>query len=234
MVSFVNISIDIMDDNADSRNNEMITYLIDAGILKSDNIIEAFKKAPRRLFIPKEHEDIAYRDIPVPIIKNTTISQPSTVAFMLEKLQPRTGEKILEIGAGSGYQASLLGYCVGDTGKVIALEIDPDVSNFAIGKIRLTNQKNVEIVSIDGSEGYEKEAPYDKIIVTAGMPSVSPKLKSQLRIGGRLIAPVGTSYEQEMFAIDRVAKDKFMEENLGLFQFVPLRGKAGFNEKGGT
>lgn len=218
------------DSNADSRNSRMVNYLINSGVLRLGNIIEAFKKTPRHLFIPKEHEDIAYLDIPVPIIKGTTISQPSTVAFMLERLQPRIGEKILEIGTGSGYQAALLGYCVGNTGKVITMEIDPDVLNFAIEKLKLTKLKNIEAVLTDGSDGYEKEAPYDKIIVTAGMPTISQKLKSQLKVGGMLVAPVGEVYMQEMIEIDRISKAKFIEEKLGLFKFVPLRGKGGFGE----
>lgn len=216
-------------ESGDSRNNEMVAQLVSSGFLKSERIIEAFVKTPRHMFIPKEHNEIAYLDMPVLIMKGTTISQPSTVAFMLEMLDPGVGDKVLEIGSGSGYQASLLGHCVGRTGKVVSVEIDPDVANFAKDRINRTKQKNVEIVYADGSEGYEKEAPYDRIIVTAAMPSILSRLRLQLKIGGIMIAPIGNIGTQEMFMIKRTSDDGFKEEKLGYFKFVPLKGSAGFS-----
>jgi protein-L-isoaspartate(D-aspartate) O-methyltransferase len=210
------------------RKKRLIENLISIGALKTPKIIEAFRKIPRHEFVPENLIDSAYEDIALPIVKNATISQPYTVAVMTEALEPKIGEKILEIGAGSGWQACILAYCVGEKGKVITMEIDEDVFNFAKRNIEKFGINNIKLILGDGSAGYEREAPFDKIIYTAAVPKIPKIILKQLKVGGRIIAPIGSVFEQTMTVIDKVSENKFEEKYLGSFLFVPLKGKFGF------
>lgn len=200
----------------------LIKELIAGGYLKSKAVIEAFRKVSREDFILEEHLDEAYGNYPLPIGEGQTISQPLTVAFMTEALDVKKGQKILEIGAGSGYQAAILSEIVND-GKVITIEINEKVFEFA--KKNLNNFKNVSVILGDGSMGYGKEAPYDRIIVTASAPSIPNALIEQLKKGGKLVIPVGN----EMILLEK--NDRIKKTMLGYFSFVPLRGKFGHKDK---
>ncbi|MFA6098644.1 MAG: protein-L-isoaspartate(D-aspartate) O-methyltransferase [Patescibacteria group bacterium] len=201
---------------------EPIQNLIDEGFLKSIRIINAFKKIKREDFLPIEMKDQAELNIPLPISHGQTISQPLTVAFMLELLQPKFDEKILDIGSGSGWQTALLAEIVGPAGRVYAVERIPNLKKIGEENIHKYNFKNVEFICADGTKGYAKAAPYDRIIVAAaaeiGIPDI---LLKQLKIGGKLVIPVG-KYEQEMVELEKISDTDYDEKRHPGFQFVPL------------
>jgi len=201
---------------------DLIQSLIDEGYLKSARVINAFKKIKREDFLPDDLKSDAHLNIPLPLTHGQTISQPLTVAFMLELLQPKTGEKVLDVGSGSGWQTALLAELVGETGKVYAVERIPDLMKFGEKNVKKYGFSNVEFICGDGTEGYKKGLPYDKIVVAAaaeiGIPDI---LLQQLKIGGRLVIPVG-KYEQDMVVVDKITEDDYQERKYPGFQFVPL------------
>ena len=205
---------------------DLIDHMKNSGVLRSKRIEKALKEVPRHEFIPKKQEMFAYDDAPVPIGHGQTISQPTTVVMMTEALEVRKGQKILEIGSGSGWQAAILSKLVGDTGKIYTIERIPELVKMA--RKNLKRFKNVKVIKGDGTEGLVKEAPFHRIIVTAAAPQMIVKLKEQLKVGGKLIIPVGNRFVQEMLIIKKVKEDKFEEEKIGTFAFVPLVGKHGF------
>ena len=209
------------------RRESLIRMLVDDEVLKTPEIIEAFRKVPRELFMPEKYKQRAYANEPFPIGYGQTISQPQTVASMTEALEPKPGQKILEIGAGSGYQAAILAEVVGKKGKVITLERLPHLVALASQNLAEAGCKNVEVIQSDGTEGYEKEAPYDRIIVTASAPAIPEALKRQLKIGGKMVIPVGDS----LILAERTGKDKIREKSLGFYAFVPLIGKHGHPQR---
>lgn len=199
----------------------LINQLISEGYLKTLRIINAFRKVHRRDFLPESIKDDYALNIPLPIDYGQTISQPLTVAFMLELLQPKSGEKILDVGSGSGWQTAMLAEIVGETGKVIAIERIPNLKEFGEKNVNKYNFKNTQFIYGDGTKGYKKEAPFDKIIVAAAAKEIPKDLKKQLKVGGRLVIPVG-EYEQDMICLDKISNDEFEEKNYPGFQFVPL------------
>lgn len=209
-------------------NNELIKNLIKKGILKTQLIIEAFKNIERINFVPEIYKNFAYDDRPLPIGFNQTISQPLTVAFMLELLNPKPGEKILEIGAGSGWLTALLAYCVSKKNKfekhlpkIIAIERIQELKDLAeknISKYNFIKKGIVELILGDGSRGYEKEAPYDKIIASASANTIPVSWKNELKIGGKLVAPVLNSIEVYF----KLEQDNFDVKIYKGFSFVPL------------
>ncbi len=212
---------------ADERNRSMIDWLIRAGFLKSSNIINAFVSTPRHLFVPRGQSTYAYENIALSTVDDSTISQPSTVAYMLEMLAPARGDKVLEIGTGSGWEACLLSRCVGTSGSVVTVEIDRRVAEFARDNIHDAGTKNVRQIVADGSMGYPALAPYDRIIYTAAAPKVPTGVFKQLEVNGYLVAPVGNTEMQKVKRF-RIIKGKMYEEGDDFFVFVPLRGKGGF------
>ena len=192
-------------------------------------IINAFLKVPRENFVLDEWKWQAYDDNPLPIPADQTISQPTTVVQMLNELELKRGMKVLEIGAGSGYNAALMGKIVGKEGKVISVEIIPELVKFAKENLEKVKIKNVKIVKADGSRGYEKEKPYDRIVCTAASPKIPETWKEQLKRGGIILAPVGKKYGQTLLKIKRIGNNYEYEE-LGDYLFVPLRGKHGFEK----
>jgi protein-L-isoaspartate(D-aspartate) O-methyltransferase len=209
--------------NFSMQNKRLVNHLVSVGALKTPRIIEAFKKIPRHLFVREDYLKHAYEDIPLPTFHGQTISQPYTVAIMTEALDPKPGEKILEIGAGSGWQSALLGYCVGPKGKVITVEKEPVLVEFARENIKKVKLKNVEVVHGDGKKGYSKEAPYDRCIITAACPEIPNPVMKQVKNGGRIVAPVGDFFGQRMIVLDKISEKEFKKKDLGSFIFVPLR-----------
>ncbi|MEK7553592.1 MAG: protein-L-isoaspartate(D-aspartate) O-methyltransferase [Patescibacteria group bacterium] len=200
----------------------LINSLVKDGYLKTPEIIEAFKAIDRADFVPEKYKSEAYVNAPLPIDFGQTISQPLTVAFMLELLEPKAGEKILDVGCGSGWVSALLAQIVGEQGKIIAIERIPELKEIAeknISKYSFIKKEIVEIVLGDGSRGYKKEANYDKIIAAASAQNELPKeWQKQLKIGGRIVAPLGNS----IVVIDKIGKNKYnVKEHFG-FSFVPL------------
>jgi protein-L-isoaspartate(D-aspartate) O-methyltransferase len=205
-------------------NKKLVEFLIDSKAIKTKKVKEAFLKTPRHLFVESEY---AYEDMPLPSIKGQTISQPSIVAYMLENLDLKKNHKVLEIGAGTGWNAALISRII-YPGKVFTIEIDEDLVELAKKNISKLNIKNVEIIHGDGSLGYEREAPYDRCIVTAACPRIPHPLIHQLKEDGKLIAPVGNIFSQNLILFDK-QKDEI--KNLGSCIFVKMRGIYGFKEE---
>ena len=182
------------------------------------------KEIPRHLFIDSAQEHDAYKDTALPIGFGQTISQPSMVAMMTHELAPRSGDKILEIGTGSGYQTAILLYY---TLRLYTVERLADLSRRAQGLLENLNLRNIIYKIGDGSVGWESWAPYDRIIVAAGAPVVSDVLKRQLADGGRLVIPIGDRDAQHLLRVERHG-DSFVETDLGECRFVPLLGTQGF------
>ncbi|MBL7054456.1 protein-L-isoaspartate(D-aspartate) O-methyltransferase [Candidatus Woesearchaeota archaeon] len=204
----------------------LLDYWKSSGIVKDKKVLEAFKAVPREKFILKKYRHEAYGDYPLSIGENQTISQPTTVMIMTEALELKEGDKVLEIGTGSGYQAAMISELVGDKGKVITTEIIPELAEFAQKNIEKLKLKNVKIINYDGSRGYEKQKPYDKIIITAACPEIPPPVIDELEENGIIIAPVGNLISQQM--VKGIKKGKLKTRSLGYFVFVPLKGKYGY------
>lgn len=213
---------------SETENRELVSYLKKTGALKSKALEKALLKTPRRLFVPEDLQMSAYNDYPLHIGCGQTISQPSTVVMMTQLLEPKAGQKILEIGSGSGWQSALLSRLVGKKGKVFTVELITELAEFARKNLAKLKIKNVKVVFGNGSIGLGEEAPFDRIIITAAAPSIPDALKSQLKIGGRIVAPVGDRYAQKMTILKKTRKGFAQEELPSYFAFVPLRGKEGF------
>src|SRR3989344_2343902 len=205
------------------KRQELVDKIIQAEHLKTDSVIQAFRKVEREIFVLPEHKGYAYTDEPLPIFKGQTISQPSTVAIMTEALKAKKGNNILEIGSGSGYQAAILSEIVGSKGRVVTIERHHELAEFA--RKNLEGRKNVILIEGDGTLGCQEYAPYDRIIVTAEAPLLPEALIKQLKEKGRLVIPIGS----EMFLVER-QKDKIKKTSLGYFVFVPLVGEHGYKE----
>ncbi len=192
--------------------------------IKDERILRAMNKIPRELFVDQAFINQAYEDIALPIDCNQTISQPYTVAFMTQCLNLKEGSKVLEIGTGSGYQATLL-YLMGM--RVYTIE--------RIYDLYLKSKKLFETLGInihsrwgDGTLGWQENAPYDGIIVTAAAPQVPEPLLEQLAINGRLVIPVGDRTYQAMYIITKIGEAQFKQEQEHFFKFVPLIGEKGW------
>ena len=171
----------------------LIKELMEERILKTPSIIEAFEKVDRKDFVPEELKDKAYLNTPLPIGYGQTISQPLTVAFMLELLQPEKGNRVLEIGSGSGWQTALLAHIVSGGGKVFAAELIPELMDFGrknVAKYDFIKKGTVEFHSFNAVKGFPEKAPFDRIISAAAGKEIPSAWKEQLKIGGRIVAPV--------------------------------------------
>ncbi len=199
------------------KKERLIRELQDRGLLKDKRILDAFRKVPREEFVLAEHRGYSYVNEPLPILKGQTISQPLTVAAMTEALDLKEGQKILEVGTGSGYQAAILSELTGKSGRVITIERIHELAEFAAGNLHRTGYSNVTVIEGDGSTGYENQAPYDRIMVTASAVRIPPKLIEQLKEGGKMVIPVG----KEMYLIGK-KKGKIEKAMLGYYMFVPL------------
>lgn len=204
----------------------MIEELIKEGYLKTPAIIEAFKKIKREDFLKPEDRAAAAINAPISIGSGQTISQPLTVAFMLELLEPQSGDKILDIGSGSGWAAALLCYIVGEKGRVYAIEVIPELKKFGEANAARYNFIKKGIASFflaDGHDGLPEFSPFDKILVSAASEEIPEELLKQLKIDGRLVIPIGRQHEsQDIVAAEKVAKNKFKEKRFPGFAFVPL------------
>lgn len=199
----------------------LVKELISGGYLKTPNIIEAFKAIDRADFVLPKYKDDAYENVPLLIGYGQTISQPLTVAFMLELLEPAKGQKILDIGSGSGWQTALLAYIAGDKGKVFGIERIPELVEFGrknVDRYGFIKKGMVKIILADGSKGLESEALFDRIIAGAMAEKIPEALKKQLEIGGRLVTPAGGS----VWLVTRKSKDEFEEFEYPGFVFVPM------------
>jgi len=199
----------------------LIDSLILRGYLKTPSVIEAFRKIKRVDFLPSHLKSLSDIDEALPIGEGQTISQPAVVAFMIELLEPKKGEKILDVGSGSGWTTALLAQIVGEKGKVFGIELIPSLAEFGKENIKRYNFIENGIVKIlcqDGSKGLPEEAPFDKILVSASAEDVSQAFREQLKKGGRLVIPISTS----IWLFKKKEKDVFEEKEYPGFVFVPL------------
>ena len=188
-------------------------------MITSDSVLKAFLAVPRELFVDPSYRDQSYADHPLPIGCEQTISQPTTVMLMLQLLEVLPGQRVLEIGTGSGYNAALLADL---TGEVVTVERHLQLVKIAQDNLKQAGYEDVIVVNGDGKQGYASEGPYDRIMVTAAAHQVSQKLKDQLSIGGLLVAPIGATYGCEMKTYKKISSVNFQINEHGLFSFVPL------------
>ncbi len=186
--------------------------------ITNKQVLEAIKTIPRHLFLDSSFEDHAYQDKAFPIGADQTISQPYTVAFQSELLEVKPGHKILEIGTGSGYQTAVLLHL---KAKVYTIERQQELFKTTSLFFKKMYYRPKKMIFGDGYKGLPEEAPFDGIIVTAGAPEVPRALLSQLKVGGRLVIPVGEN-EQTMTLFVRKSEKEFEKKELGTFRFVPL------------
>jgi protein-L-isoaspartate(D-aspartate) O-methyltransferase len=202
----------------------MVSFIRQAGLLSSEDVAQAMLAVDRAIFMPPGAP--AYEDRAYPVMSGQTISAPGVVAFMLERLDVHAGMHVLEIGTGTGYNTALLSHLVGPEGGVVSIEILPELHELAaLNLSRIGPPKNVRLILGDGSEGFGEEAPYDRIIVTAGMPDLNRKLLDQLKENGKIVAPVGGEHFQDLVIFDKKSGE---QKRILPVVFVPLRGKKGF------
>ncbi len=212
-----------------TEKNRLINLLAAYGV--KHPVISAFEDIPRELFVEKELVQSAYEDRALPIGQGQTISQPSLVSAMLEKLNLRGTEKVLEVGTGSGFETALLSKLAS---MVYSIERIPSLAKKAASRLKKLKIGNTKVIIGDGTLGLERYAPYDAIIVTAAFKTVPPPLSRQLVEGGRLIMPLGGEKEQEVVLYKKIAGKLVLVHKIAPVRFVPLIGEHAWNIVNGT
>ncbi|MCW9064688.1 MAG: protein-L-isoaspartate(D-aspartate) O-methyltransferase [Ignavibacteriaceae bacterium] len=207
------------------QRSELVENLRLKGI-SDELLLQAISKVEREKFVSPVMKPNAYKDIALPIGYGQTISQPYTIAIMTEALQIKKGDKVLEIGTGSGYQAAIL-FAMGT--KVYSIERNVDIYNEVLKRFEKLGIR-VHCKCGDGTLGWDAYAPFNKIIVTAGSPVIPETLKKQLAVEGKMIIPVGNMSSQTLKVLTKKAQDEFEIEEIPLFAFVPLIGREGWKE----
>jgi protein-L-isoaspartate(D-aspartate) O-methyltransferase len=214
------------------ERRKKVAQLRREGILRSETLVRAMLEVPREEFIREDHRDYAYHgstyaeEIPLPIPgENATISCPHAYPLFYEPLEIREGDRFLEIGMGSGYGVALAREVTGSKGKVVGVEIDEVTYEFGRGNLQRVRYSDIITVLGDGSYGYEKESPYDRISLTAACREFPHDLFNQLKVEGKMIAPIGSSQFQELVLLRKISPTRIRTEPLGNVLFIPLRGK---------
>jgi len=201
-------------------NGELVDYLKRAGVLYDEDVERAMRAVDRAAFVEQQYRSAAYADTPLPTSGGQTISAPHMVAVMTQHLAAALGARVLEIGAGSGYQAAVLSELVGDDGAVVTMERVPELA--ALSKKRLAGYENVTVVTGNGALGYPKKSPYDRILVSCAAREPPASLLAQLSASGRMVVPVGAAGSQKLMLIEKVA-GRVTAQDLGCdCVFVPL------------
>jgi protein-L-isoaspartate(D-aspartate) O-methyltransferase len=193
--------------------------------ISDPRLLAAMREVPRERFVPEELRDHAYDDMPLPVEAGQTISQPYIVAAMIEAAAIGPGDRVLEVGVGSGYAAAIMSRVAA---HVFAIDRHELLADLARERMALLGYDNVSVRAGDGTEGWPEEAPFDAILVAAGGPVAPPPLLDQLAIGGRLIMPIGGTQEQRLVRITRVGANSFRRQPLESVRFVPLIGAHGW------
>ncbi len=219
-------------DSFASQRERMVQRQVAARGVHDPGVLAAMRTVPRELFVGEGMREFAYDDSPLPIEAGQTISQPYIVALMVEAAEIGPGDRVLEIGAGSGYAAAVIGRIAGE---VHAIERHRELAHLARGRMRRLGYRNVDIRTGDGSGGWPEAAPFDAILAAAGAPNVPDVLRRQLAIGGRLVMPVGdTRRQQRLLKITRTGQDEWREQDLGDVLFVPLVGEHAWGDVTGA
>ena len=218
-------------EDFDKERNKKVTQLIKQGYLKSELIKEAMLKVPREDFIPQPYKDYAHREVPLPLPgEKATISCPHSYPLFYEPLGLDRGHKFLEVGLGSGYGAAIAREVVGSDGLVVSIDIDPLTFEFARKNIENSGYGDIILVKGDGGLGYPKLSPYDRMSVTAACIQIPPPLVEQLKIGGRLIAPVIENGSQYLVLLEKRDKSVWSEVLCEVL-YVSLRGMYGLDKE---
>jgi protein-L-isoaspartate(D-aspartate) O-methyltransferase len=222
----------VADRSFAALRDAMVTHQIAARGVGDPLVLAAMRHVARENFLPERMREFAYDDGPVPIAGEQTMSQPYIVAYMAEALQLKGGERVLEIGCGSGYAAAVLAEIAAEVFTVERLE---PLAQQAASTLGREGVRNVHVLFGDGTRGWPEHAPYDAIVVAAAGPQVPESLKAQLKVGGRLVLPVGADRRtQELVRITRMSEADFRPERLAAVRFVPLIGDEGWGSHGGT
>jgi len=216
--------------NAAAARRQMVDRHLRARGVRDLRVLDAMAAVPREAFVSPDLADLAYDDRPLPIEAGQTISQPYIVALMAEALALEPGERVLEIGTGSGYAAAVLANVAS---QVYTIERHAELAELARERLTRLGYANVEVRCGDGTLGWSEHAPFDAIVVAAGGPELPPALLDQLAIGGRLVMPIGTGRAQELVRVTRVGDHEYRREDLGSVVFVPLIGAHGWSERAG-
>jgi len=211
----------------EAQRQHMVDHQLRARGVHDERVLAAFAKVPREEFVPEDLRPAAYEDRALPIGYGQTISQPYMVAVMLEMLDVHSDHTVLEVGAGSGYQAALLSLLAK---QVYAIEIIEPLAHRARATLAALGYTNVTVLCADGTLGYEPGAPYDRIIVAAACPELPPPLVAQLKEGGRIVAPVGRRGVQECVVGVKRGEELEITKTLGCV-FVPLVGAYGWKRR---
>jgi len=196
----------------------MVDSQIKARGVNNEKVLNIMRQTPRHEFVPVEHKPLSYTDSPLPIGYNQTISQPYIVGLMTSLLDLNGNERILEIGTGSGYQAAVLSPLCRD---VFSIEIVKELAEQSSNRLKQLAYDNVHVQWGDGYKGWPTEAPFDAVIVTAAPPEIPPKLFEQLKVGGKLVIPVGSIW-QELLVITKLDDEKMKKESIIPVRFVPM------------
>jgi protein-L-isoaspartate(D-aspartate) O-methyltransferase len=211
------------------KRRRMVEEQIAARDVVDRTVLDAMLAVPRQMFVPSSAAEFAYDDTPLPIEEGQTISQPYVVALMAAALKVTSRDRVLEIGAGSGYAAAVLARIAAE---VYAIERHAVLAELASRRMKDLGFDNVDVRHGDGTLGWPEHAPYDAILVSAGGPSVPDALRTQLAVGGRLVIPVGTTPRaQELVRVTRIGQNEYRQEELGAVQFVPLIGAQGWEDR---
>ncbi len=215
---------------SEERQAERRARMVDRDIarrgVRDEGVLHAMRTVPREKFVPSRHVGQAYADNPLPIGGGQTISQPYVVAMMAAAAEPAPGERVLEIGTGSGYGAAVLSLV---TGEVWTIERDRELAAAARQRLRSLGYDNVHVEHGDGTLGWPDAAPYQAIVVTAGGPVVPDALREQVADGGRLVIRVGADRHSQTLVRERRCGDEYRVDELGLVRFVPLVGEQGWD-----
>jgi len=208
----------------------MVRRLTDSGYISTSRVAKAIETVERHRFLPSAMQNEAYMDTPLHIGEGQTISAPHMVAMMVEALDLRPGQRVLEVGGGSGYHAAVMAELVRPDGKVFSMERIPSLAERARASLTENGYGSlVEVVVGDGTKGLPEKAPFDRISIAAAAPYVPEPLQKQLVDGGKLLIPVGGKFYQELTLVTR-RRETFVQKDLGGCVFVPLIGEYGFRE----